>query len=316
MPVAVPVRQPPVERIERVERVTERVVEPAGPDLSGPLAAVEKIARRALARADEATQAVSDGIQAVTQAAEQVREQVAAMAAAPPVLPPEPVRVEVPVPVGPAPEEIAQQMQEVVAPLAEQFESLRGELRERVTGLSRIASEAKSDAKHAASVAASAMSRDIPQPPVLPDFLVGVRIVNGRLVGVMQSGKTKDFDMLPKPRIVSGGGRASSAQEAAWSATSGGGDVMLTYSAPVVISVSSTATTLAAASAATFRRVTIWVAMSADAGVYINPAGTATTSHFLLQPGGSRSYDTNQAISAIKAGGDPADVYVQIGVSA
>lgn len=303
-----PARPVVVERI-----VTERVA--AGPDLAGPLAAVDRRARKALdaaTAAAERAEAVAGEVAKARAAIEQIEQQEAVLldelareptpeSVAPP---PAPVVID-----APTRAELAEQILAAVTPLAEKFDSLSTELRQRVTGLSRVADEAKSDANRAAAVAASAMSRDIPQPQPLPDFLVGGAIHNGHFVGVMQSGKTKDFGQVVfKPRVVSGGGRPSSQQMAAWE-----NDVMLTYSEPTQPTVGAAAANIVAAGSAKFRRITIWVPNSADTGIHINPAGTATTSHFLLQPGASRSYDTNQAISAIRGGAVDVTPYVQIG---
>src|SRR5689334_22232936 len=90
--------------------------------------------------------------------------------------------------------------------------------------------------------------------------------------------------------------------------------VMLTYATPDQVTVHSTATTLVSSgSGSGFRRVTLWLRSGADTGIYINPNGTATSTHPLIQAGGSATYDTHQAITAIRAGSADVVVNVQVG---
>ena len=92
--------------------------------------------------------------------------------------------------------------------------------------------------------------------------------------------------------------------------------MLLTYTAPEQKTVGAAAANLVAAgAAATLRRITVWVPNGSDTGIYCNPAGTATSSHFLIPPGGHGIWDTNQALSAIRAGSADVTAYVQVGTA-
>lgn len=88
----------------------------------------------------------------------------------------------------------------------------------------------------------------------------------------------------------------------------------LTYTAPTQATVGASASAIVVAGAAvTLRRITVWVPANADSGIYVNPAGTATSAHFLIPPGGHGIWNTNQALSAIRAGSADVTAYIQIG---
>lgn len=223
---------------QAVERVVERIE--SSPDLSGPIAAVDKRARKALESAQAAAEridgvaatagSVAEQVQAVRGEIERVSQQVIALASAETPATPEPAPAQSPEPIdAPTRAELAERLQAAVVPLTESLEALRADLAGQVAQVARIATEASAGATHATAVAASAMSRDIPQPAPLPDFLTGIRVENGHLIGTYQSGKRGDFGALPKPRVVSGG-RASSAQVAAWGGAGAWGSLTGTLS--------------------------------------------------------------------------------------
>lgn len=318
---AAPKPAPPkvVRRVEaRAPPPPPRVVEQPEPaPANGNVAAVEKIARKALDASRE-TIAIAEGAQVATNevraSLQQIRERVESIANRPaPEPPPEQIRVEVPA-AGPTREDFAGMLDERVGPLVRRMDEFGERVLAQVAQVERVAGDAM-------LAAAAANAREIPvplppQPPVLPDFIVGQGFSNGHLLNRFHSGKVERIH-LPRSKVVRGGGRASSAQMAEWEAqSSGGGDVLLTYAEPTQATVGAVAANVVASASATFRRVTIALRSTADTGIYLNPAGTATTSHFLLQPGGSRSYDTNQAISAIRAGGSDVVADVQVGVGA
>lgn len=88
---------------------------------------------------------------------------------------------------------------------------------------------------------------------------------------------------------------------------------ILTYGTPTQVPVGSTAADIVESTTG-FRKVVIRVALDAVVGVYVNPNGTATSSHLLLGPGDVLTLHTAQAVSAIRAGSSNVTVYVQTAV--
>lgn len=232
-----PAARPVAPQPRLVERTVERVEREPAPDLTGPLAAVDKRSRKAQEAAAQVAEQFSAVVAEVDERLQQIHgavEQLAQQVSVPPPQPPAPSPAPPAMPAyydGPTREEVQQAIQASTEVVAERFRALASSLEQLVAGASRAAEEAAAKASRAQTVAAQAMSRDIPQPQPLPDFLVGLTVSNGRLFGTFQSGVRKDFGALPKPRMP-GGGRASSAQVAQWSAGAAGawGDITGTLS--------------------------------------------------------------------------------------
>lgn len=90
-------------------------------------------------------------------------------------------------------------------------------------------------------------------------------------------------------------------------------DEPITWGTPSQVSVTGSDTTVAAAGTGTGRVVKLYVPVAATAGIYVNLNGAATTSHYLIEPGTSETFPTEQAIQGIRAGGSNVTVYVMIG---
>lgn len=105
-----------------------------------------------------------------------------------------------------------------------------------------------------------------------------------------------------------GANRASSAGQVS--------DEPLTWDTPAQVSVTGSDTTIAAAGTGVGRVVKLYVPVAAVSGIYVNLNGAATTSHYLIEPGTSEVFPTEQAIQGIRAGGTNVTVYVMIGAVA
>lgn len=84
-----------------------------------------------------------------------------------------------------------------------------------------------------------------------------------------------------------------------------------TYEAPVQVPVTGSTTEIAPASA-TARYVLVKVAPGASVGIYVNAAGPATLTNWLMGPGEVRRFYGTQAINAIRAGSADVTVYREV----